>query len=295
MKIKQGCFETTLMAVLNGVSDYFGYDYTPAQLFALSGHGFIINMHKEICPSSPYVWKYDFLFENLKNMGIEIKDLGFYSQNASSDKRKEIEALITAKLEANHPVSLLNMENQLIVAKKKNHFELSKPWECDFLSEKLTLQTWQEFGDEIHVNFFVYEKSNSLPFEKLIKVNLSNTLEALNNPANHNHPNYSFGIEAFDVWKNGLQKNGNSHGNWWNATVWGECRKQVSIFWKEMKNNVIFDKIIIEQLQEKFSYSAQMFSQVADKNTSLTTKAELLSKLKTNEYECINLLEKLLS
>ena len=55
--LKMYPFETTLMGVLKGVADYFDIAVSDAWLFGGSGHAFLINIHEQLCPSGPYVWK----------------------------------------------------------------------------------------------------------------------------------------------------------------------------------------------------------------------------------------------
>jgi hypothetical protein len=44
-------FNTTLMGVVKGALDYHGIQVDPPAVFGLSGHAFLINIHKRLCPS----------------------------------------------------------------------------------------------------------------------------------------------------------------------------------------------------------------------------------------------------
>ena len=46
-------YSTTLVGVLKGALDYHGIEYSTPLVYGLSGHAFLINIHKQICPSGP--------------------------------------------------------------------------------------------------------------------------------------------------------------------------------------------------------------------------------------------------
>ena len=40
----------------------YGISRAPCEAFVLSGHAFLMNVHEELCPSGPYLWRYDRFF-----------------------------------------------------------------------------------------------------------------------------------------------------------------------------------------------------------------------------------------
>ena len=64
------------MGVAKGALDYYGIARTPGQAFVLSGHAFLMNVHEELCPSGPYLWRYDRFYELLTNLGLAMQNAG---------------------------------------------------------------------------------------------------------------------------------------------------------------------------------------------------------------------------
>lgn len=120
--LKMHPFETTLMGVLKGVADYFDIAVSDAWLFGGSGHAFLINIHEQLCPSGPYCWNYENFFKLVKNLGISIKDLGFFSAESTPNERRKTEEVLKRSIDNRIPCSLLNMENQMISGHDDTHF-----------------------------------------------------------------------------------------------------------------------------------------------------------------------------
>ena len=46
------------MGVVKGAMDYSGIKTSDARAFGGSGHAFLINVHRQLCPSGPHCWDY---------------------------------------------------------------------------------------------------------------------------------------------------------------------------------------------------------------------------------------------
>ena len=92
--LKMHPFETTMMGVLKGVAEYYDIEVSDAWLFGGSGHAFLINIHEQLCPSGPYCWKYETFYRLLKNLGISMRNLGFFTSESTSEERAEIETVL---------------------------------------------------------------------------------------------------------------------------------------------------------------------------------------------------------
>ena len=92
--LKMYPFETTMMGVLKGVADHFDIAFSDAWLFGGSGHAFLINIHEQVCPSSPYCWKYETFYELLRNLGISMTNLGFFTSESTPEARVKIEEVL---------------------------------------------------------------------------------------------------------------------------------------------------------------------------------------------------------
>ena len=85
--------------------------------------------------------------------------MSFYSPGKSGPERKALEIVLIDYLNKKTPCSLMNMENQLITGYDKTGFITAQPWECkpDFPPKHLTSGSWDELGEQYHVNFFYYK------------------------------------------------------------------------------------------------------------------------------------------
>src|SRR5271157_2147857 len=108
--LKQPPFNTTLMGVIKGVLDCYGIEASNALTFGGSGHAFLINIHEELCPSGPYCWKYDGFYKLVRNLGVEMADLGFFHPGSSQGERDRVERTARESLDQGLPCSLCNLE-----------------------------------------------------------------------------------------------------------------------------------------------------------------------------------------
>ena len=151
---------TTLMGVVKGVMDYYDIDAPTPMVFGISGHAFLINIHKQLCPSGPYCWKHTGFTPLVRNLGLQMTNLGFYSPQNSQDDRANVEKKLRKALDSKIPCSLLNLENQLITGYDADGFFTVQPWapKVDFPPARLSFGTWQELGEGIHISFYTFEK-----------------------------------------------------------------------------------------------------------------------------------------
>lgn len=300
--LKMHPFETTLMGVLKGVADYFDIAVSDAWLFGGSGHAFLINIHEQLCPSGPYVWNYEPFYSLVRNLGVSMKDLGFFSAESTPGERAKIEEVLKKNIDAGNPCSLLNMENQLISGYDDSHFIVEKPWpkvDLPITPKTLTFQTWKELGDEMHINFFTFAKTGKADDETIIKESLSYALDLTQNPDRHREREepYHIGLKAYDVWIKAIKDgHGTSHGNWWNGTVWWECRRMASRYFSEIaqKYQGKISKKATE-LSNQYKKIAKLLKRASDKKLADNEKIQTLQEAQKAEEFCINKIEELLN
>jgi len=296
--LKMSCYNTTLMGVLKGVTDYFQIPLTDAWLFGGSGHAFLINVHEVLCPSGPYVWRRGTFYKLVKNLGVEMTDLGFYHPKSTAEEIKQVEAVLRKKIDAGTPCSLLNMENQLISGYNEKQFLAQQPWpKVDFPPKTLTFQTWEELGKEIHINFFTYTHVEKADDRTTIKESLNYAVDLAKNPAKYRHEHYSIGLEAYDTWIKAVEAGyGSSHGNWWNGTVWMECRDMASKYFTETASKTrgeTAEKAL--NLSRQYGEIAKLLNQASDKKLPDAEKIKVLREARKTEETCINGIQDLLN
>jgi len=282
--LKQAPLNTTFMGVVRGVFDFYGIAASDSVLFGASGHGFALNIHKELCPSGPYCWNKEPVRLLLANLGVQMEYMGFYSTESSSEERHHVEGLVRLHLDSGHPCSLLNMENQLITGYDDVAFQVSQPWPCnDFPPKTLTFGTWQELGDEVHVDFYNFRSVGKRPSECAMEDSLRYAVESWRNPKAQTMPGYGFGPDAYDNWVDAIQSGfGATHGNWWNATVWGECRRQLSGYFQEISSNPTM-RTLGSDLGVAYAEIADLLSGVSEKDRDSEDKVEKLKLARSVE------------
>jgi len=297
--LEQPGFNTTMMGVVKGVLDWYGIETSDAMAFGGSGHAFLVNIHKQVCPSSPYVWKYDGFFRLLGNLGLGVEDLGFFHKDSPPEERTGVERRLRAHLDAGHPCSFGNMENQLIRGYDDEKFLVIKPWDCtkeEITPPMLSYGSWKEFGDECHVAFVAWEKGEPVDRMKTFRESLAYAVDLFRNPGNHSHDDYGVGPAAWDNWAAAMAEHGATHGNWWNATVWSECRKMAGDYFTEMAEQVEGDAATMcRDLAARYGEIAGMLERVADKELPVNDKAALIPDLKARDLAAIEKVKELLA
>lgn len=297
--LKMYPFNTTMMGVLKGVADYFDIVVSDAWLFGGSGHAFLINIHEQLCPSGPYCWKYETFFQLLRKLGISMKNLGFYTSESTPEERAKIEEILKKNIDAGAPCSFLNMENQLISGYDDSHFIIQKPWpkvDLPITPETLTFQTWNELGEEIHIDFFTFNKVEKVDDETIIKESLEYAVDLTRNPDKYRlQKQYYIGLEAYNTWIKAVKDgHGASHGNWWNATVWAECREMASRYFLEIKEKLprkVSEKAA--ELSSPYKRIAKLLIKASDKKLADKEKIKTLQEAQKAEESCINKIEEL--
>ncbi len=295
MDISQACFNTTLIGVIRGIADYMNIDLTTPELYGRSGHAFFLNIHGAICPSGPYCWNIDPFILLLENCGIRMNKLGFYSADSSQEDKNALENIIRKELEKGNPCSILNMEHQLIIGVDDSGFVCTQPWKMDFPSAHLAFGSWEEIKDEIHACFYSFEKIE-------VAGSISSFVKAMQfvkdlnvNPQNYTVSPYTAGISAYDVWISGIKKGyGKEHGNWWNGTVWSECRKQAAIYFDEMSAELPEYSEILLKLKMLFNEVSDILLKVGNKELEDTKKIDLLVKATRLEINSLQLVDELI-
>jgi hypothetical protein len=281
---------STLMGVVKGVSDYYGFKYSDGMLYGGSGHAFFINIHKELCPSGPYCWNRKPFYGVLENLGIEMTDQGFYSGTSSKEERQKIETILKSALNGKEPCALINMEYQMINGYDETGFLTSQPWAMDFPPKHLTFETWSEMGSEVHVNYFTFKHIEPKNEKEIIKQSLLYALDVNKNPSLHTSEPYFTGSAAYDAWSKSLENGtgaANGHGCWWNGTVWCECRTMASKYFNEISEKYPTIKKQASSLSKKYETISDGLRKVADKNVEGSVKIATLKTIKAQEADCL--------
>lgn len=294
--LKQPPLNTTMMGVYRAALDFYQLPASTPALFGLSGHAFVINIHKTLCPSGPYCWGREYVENLTAHLGLEVHNLGFFNQNSTPAERAAVEAKLRAALDAGEVCSLINMENQLITGYDDAGFHTAQPWpQMDFPPKHLNFGSWSELGNEIHVNFFNIKRRPPADLKSSVLASLRYLVDFNRNPAKHSKEPYACGLSAYPVWINAIREgHGNSHGHWWNAFVYQECRAHAAEFFREV-TPLLPNPALGPALVDHYTAASSSLKAAANKQLPPTEQIALLTTAETHDRACVELAEKLLA
>ncbi len=289
--LSQPPYQTTLLGVVKGALDYHGIRLTDAAAFGGSGHAFLINVHEEVCPSGPYCWKHDEFWPLVRNLGLDVEDLGFFTADSSPAERAAVESKLLAALDAGLPCAVQNMENQLIAGHEDGGFLLLRPWECapEVTPAALSFGTWAEFGNEVHASFFILRKTAPAPADKTLRDSLRWACDLFFKPENYGFERYGVGPRAYDNWARAVEKGlGGSHGNWWNAEVWSESRAMASAWFHALAETERPTRAELARLLSgDYADIAELLKSIGDKTMPVPEKVATIAELKARELRAV--------
>lgn len=295
--LKMKPFNTSLMGVIKGVSDYYRLNYSDAFIYGATGHAFLINIHSELCQSGPYCWNMSRFTELLKQMGIIMEDLGFYPPNIVKEAREKAETMIRDQLDQDIPCSMLNLDNQIIYGYDSNALFCYQPWpKAKFPPGRLSYGSWEELGKEFHVNFYTYIKTDPEKKKKMVLDSIIYAIELFESSESFSWELYKIGFEAYDNFISAVKKGfGDSHGNWWNAKVWSECRFMAKDYMIEVSE--LYDletKEFMQDIAYIYEQIGKYLEKISNKDMDIRIKIDLLEKSRELEIENLNNLKELL-
>jgi AraC-like DNA-binding protein len=288
--LKQPGYATTLMGCLKGASDYFDDDLSPAMLFGLSGHAFLLNIHKDLCPSGPYVWKKERFFELLEGLGIRKAAEYQIMKDAKPDERARMETTLRGHMEAGDLFMLDFLEHQLASGFDEHGFLMLKPWEGETpsLIPVLTFGSWDEcLGREGWAHFTVLARSPSRrAVPEAVRDALGFALELCRAPERYEVEGYGIGYGGYSNWRECIGRGmGASQGNWWNALVWAECRSFAAGFFQELSELLNGAEQPCVKLSAAYGEISGLLGRVGQKDLPDAEKQQLLSEACDREHE----------
>ena len=297
--LKQPPLSASIMGCIKGASDYFDNDLSAPMLYGLTGHAFLINIHTELCPSSPYVWNHDRFNKLLRSVGLSHVSEVHRTRDTPAEEVAEIEKQIKLALDEGKLCILDYMEHQLVSGYDENGLTMLQPWgDADSEVKSITYGSWEEcMMGEGWAHLTMIEKS-PVP-ESLLpaaKEALEYALDMIRNPGTYAVPGYRIGLEAYEAWLAAVEKGmGESHGHWWCATVWSECRAMASDYFKEIGEKYEGAvSSLAKELSAQYREIATLLDQASKKEKPSAEKIPLLRQAKEKEGAAIQKIEQFL-
>lgn len=294
--LQQAPHNCTMMGVMRGALDYYGLDFSDAFLYGAGGHAFVLNIHKALCPSGPYVWDREPVNALLAYLGLHTVPFGFFHPQSSASERTAVEGKLMEALDRGVPCYLLNMENQLITGYDDTGFFTAQPWPCaDFPPDRLTFGSWAELGDEIHVDLNAIERVDPAPRGRAIEAGLRYAVSVWRAEPADDLDAYAMGARAYSVWGSAVRAGyGFEHGAWWNGVVWSECRARAADFFREIAPMLpSADEAVTNA--EGYAEVSSLLERCSDRAMPADDKGTLLMEALDREGACVEGIERLLA
>ena len=296
--LTQPPYDTSLLGVVVAALRHYRIARGPAEAFVLSGHAFAINIHTDLCPSAPYCWNYRPCLEMLRGIGLQMREIGTLMPTADAAEKRRLEARVRAALEQGTVCSLLNLDHQLVLGRDNGGFLLAQPWgpEPPSTPARLTFGTWPECQTGPPVEFVAFtpcEPASPTPLENA----LAFAVDAWRRPAGMTEEPYGFGPEAYERWLAALESDDiDVHGNWWNASVWGECRAFAAEYFTtaaHVGGAAWLDAATARSLAERYASLATTLRGAADRTVSNAKRRDLIAEARDLDAGCMERLDAL--
>ena len=299
--LKQNNLCTTLMGCMKGASEYYNLDWSVPQLFGYSTHAFLINIHSELCPSSPYAWKKDDFFLAMRNMGVRRVDWVCIQKGDAPSDLKAAEDKLRAHLDAGKLCILDFLEHQLIAGYDTKGFLFLQPWNGESKVElpTLTFGTWKEAMDRegwAQFTFLEKEEHRADP-AALLRSALATAVRMHSSPEDYQLPGYRAGDGAWEGWLAAVDKGlGASHGHWWSAMVWKECRAMAAEFFDELEPSLEGERAarLCRELTGLYRDCSAQLDAAKEREAPAEVQKTALAKGRDLDRRCAGLLKELL-
>ena len=142
-------------------------------------------------------------------------------------------------------------------------------------------------GEQFHVNFYTFASNPTADLPTQVLDSLEYAVDLYQNPQRHSFPGYHIGPAAYACWKAAVPEHGASHGQWWNATVWWECRRMAAAYFAEIAGLIPAAAEPAATLAHAYTEIADLLGQLRDKGLSVADKITLLDRVAAAEAQAI--------
>ena len=108
---------------------------------------------------------------------------------------------------------------------------------------------------------------------------------------------YGFGPVAYERWLAALDEDGiDVHGNWWNASVWGECRAFAAEYFAtaaKATDAAWLNAPTARWLAERYASLATVLHTASDRTASNATRRSLIVEARDLDVGCMERLDAL--
>lgn len=293
-EVTQPPLNTSLLGVVAGAAEHFQLEFSVPELFVLSGHAFIINIGKDVCPSGPYCFDQRGILQLIRNVGIEMNPLDSKFPLDTAEHRAEIEKQALGYLEDEGLVSIVGLDHQLVKSFDGTKFHLTLPWgTVDTTPPTLTKGTWEEFAEGPPTCFYGLKRCDSQDCRSNLFEAMEFAVETASDPSGVEWDGYRIGSGAYEKWIQALESgNFEAHGHWWNASVWSENRRMASVFFDDLASSSTLNRESLKELSRGFETVADSLVAAASAET-VQAKLDGVTQASHADAKCTELIVEL--
>jgi len=231
----------THLGCVEGCLKYLKKKISTGWLYGGTGHAFVLNVARDLCPSGPTAWRTMMLYELAPNLGYRVDGV-FAEKNMPEFPRLQEEAWKHARECIDNEVPCYGWELDAPEYYTIHGYDdIGYYYSGPGVEQGAGPKPWKEVGSsQIGViELYSVHLEDSENSQEAIKQALSKAIYHSTNPEDIIFPKYRSGIQGYDWWIAAI-KNGSalSMGHSYNAAVWAECRKYAVEFLKEAKKHV---------------------------------------------------------
>jgi hypothetical protein len=236
---------TAHLACIGGCLDYLGLPASDAWLWGGTGHAFVLNIHKTLCPSGPTAWVSRQLFELANGLGYDIK--GVFAQewvNAEAYAAKQREAWDFARVALDRGLPCYGWEVRPYIP---DYFVIPGYDEVGYYYGGYWGDAgggptpWETLGThDVHmIEVYSVEPHPPVAPAQVVRAALTAAVDLAERRNGRILPEYATGPAGFALWAESLESGLAAYeGSVYNAQVWGECRALAVGFLREAREKL---------------------------------------------------------
>lgn len=229
------------LGAIEGSLNFLKQKISTPWIYGGTGHAFVINIAKDLCPSGPTAWRTTMLFELSPNLGYTIDGV-FASKSNPEFPRLQEKGWNHVKQCIDEGIPCYGWELEVPEFYVINGYdEVGYHYLGPNCDSGKGPKPWKDLGNTgigILEVYSVHPSDTANPV-KAIKEAFEKAIYHAGNPNDIIFPNYRSGLEGYDWWISAIQDGSAlAMGHSYNAAVWAECRKFAVQFLKEARKYV---------------------------------------------------------
>ncbi|TFG27853.1 ArsR family transcriptional regulator [Candidatus Thorarchaeota archaeon] len=255
------------LGAIEGSLKFLKHKISTAWIYGGTGHAFIINIARDLCPSGPTAWRTFMIFELSENLGYRIDGI-FATKTDPEFSRLQEKGWNHAKKCLDEGIPCYGWELEAPEFYVINGYDdVGYHYAGPGCEDGKGTKPWKDLGNSgigILEVYSVHPADTADPV-KAMKEAFQKAVHHASNPKDIIYPNYRAGLEGYDWWISAIEDGSAlSMGHSYNAGVWAECRKFAVQFLKEGKKHVTGDvKILLDKARYQYEIVAANLESIA--------------------------------